>query len=95
MVKNGYNVYITIRQIGTFNIISVKLQPLLLLLNITYSNLYYNFTNYFFYIKVPKPLATRWCLDPTPAAPGALYDEDGAFAPPLDISINGRGGQFR
>jgi len=41
--------------------------------------------------QVPKPLATRWCLDPTPAAPGALYDENDAFAPPLDIGINPRG----
>merc|ERR1719220_3278622 len=27
--------------------------------------------------QVPKPLQTRWCLDPTPAAPGELYDEAG------------------
>ena len=26
---------------------------------------------------VPKPLQTRWCLDPTPAAPGALYEDEG------------------
>jgi len=25
--------------------------------------------------QVPKPLQTRWCLDPTPAAPGELYEE--------------------
>merc|ERR1712200_98243 len=37
--------------------------------------------------QVPKPLATRWCLDPTPAAPGALYDEaDSSFG------IDARGG---
>merc|ERR1712226_1514670 len=27
--------------------------------------------------QVPKPLQTRWCLDPTPAAPGELYDDAG------------------
>ena len=26
--------------------------------------------------QVPKPLQTRWCLDPTPAAPGALYGDE-------------------
>merc|ERR1719323_2153773 len=25
--------------------------------------------------QVDKPLQTRWCLDPTPAAPGESYDE--------------------
>ena len=47
--------------------------------------------------RVEKPLLTRWCLDPTPAAPGESYDEndalgqvinsysDDAFASPLSI----------
>jgi len=30
--------------------------------------------------QVPQDLATRWCLDPTPAAPGESYDEDNALA---------------
>merc|ERR1740123_2854482 len=42
--------------------------------------------------QVPKPLQTRWCLDPTPAAPGQSYDEDQAFAAPLDLSDLGRSG---
>merc|ERR1719275_187511 len=29
---------------------------------------------------VPKPLMTKWCLDPTPASPGQSYDESEAFA---------------
>jgi len=29
--------------------------------------------------QVPKPLQTRWCLDPTPAAPGESYDESDAL----------------
>jgi len=29
--------------------------------------------------QVPKPLQTRWCLDPTPAAPGESYDESNAL----------------
>ena len=33
--------------------------------------------------QVPKPLLTKWCLDPTPAAPGESYDEENAAAPPL------------
>ena len=33
--------------------------------------------------QVPKPLQTRWCLDPTPAAPGESYDENDALASPL------------
>jgi len=32
---------------------------------------------------VPKPLQTRWCLDPTPAAPGESYDENDALGAPL------------
>merc|ERR1719444_390230 len=28
--------------------------------------------------QVPKPLLTKWCLDPTPAAPGDSYDESEA-----------------
>ena len=33
--------------------------------------------------QVPKPLQTRWCLDPTPAAPGESYSEDDALGAPL------------
>jgi len=33
--------------------------------------------------QVEKPLQTRWCLDPTPAAPGELYDESNALGAPL------------
>merc|ERR1712113_1228808 len=33
--------------------------------------------------QVPKPLKTRWCLDPTPAAPGESYDENDALGAPL------------
>merc|ERR1712226_74625 len=33
--------------------------------------------------QVPKPLLTRWCLDPTPAAPGESYDEGDALGAPL------------
>merc|ERR1719159_2415044 len=33
--------------------------------------------------QVPKDLQTRWCLDPTPAAPGESYDESNAAAPPI------------
>ena len=28
---------------------------------------------------VAKPLLTRWCLDPTPAEPAALYDGEEDF----------------
>jgi len=31
--------------------------------------------------QVPKPLLTKWCLDPTPATPGDSYDEENAAAP--------------
>jgi len=34
---------------------------------------------------VAKPLNTRWCLDPTPAAPGQSYDENAALGGPLGI----------
>ena len=34
--------------------------------------------------QVPKPLKTRWCLDPTPAAPGESYDESNALAGVID-----------
>ena len=34
---------------------------------------------------VAKPLNTRWCLDPTPAAPGQSYDEADALGGPLGI----------
>jgi len=32
---------------------------------------------------VDTPLLTRWCLDPTPAAPGESYDESDALGAPL------------
>jgi len=32
---------------------------------------------------VSAPLLTRWCLDPTPAAPGESYDEEDALGAPL------------
>ena len=35
--------------------------------------------------QVDKPLLTKWCLDPTPAAPGESYDEENAQAPPLGL----------
>merc|ERR1712083_206890 len=34
--------------------------------------------------QVDKPFLTRWCLDPTPAAPGDSYDESEADAPVLE-----------
>jgi len=44
--------------------------------------------------QVPKPLQTRWCLDPTAPTSGQSYDEDQALASPLgatlDLSANGR-----
>ena len=33
--------------------------------------------------QVPKPLLTRWCLDPTPAAPGNSYQESESLADPI------------
>merc|ERR1712123_11590 len=33
--------------------------------------------------QVPMPLQTRWCLDPTPAAPEESYDESDALKQPL------------
>jgi len=33
--------------------------------------------------QVDRPLATKWCLDSTPAAPGESYDEENALAPPI------------
>ena len=33
--------------------------------------------------QVPKPLLTKWCLDPTPAQPGQSYEENDALAAPL------------
>jgi len=30
--------------------------------------------------QVPKPLQTRWCLDPTPSVPGESYDENNALS---------------
>merc|ERR1711892_204353 len=35
--------------------------------------------------QVEKPLQTRWCLDPTPAASGESYDESNAAAAPLSL----------
>jgi len=42
--------------------------------------------------QVETPLQTRWCLDPTPAAPGESYDEENALADPLSAaaSVPGR-----
>jgi hypothetical protein len=34
--------------------------------------------------QVPKPLLTKWCLDPTPATPGDSYDEEEALAPVIE-----------
>jgi len=39
--------------------------------------------------QVDKPLLTKWCLDPTPAAPGDSYDEENAQAPPIATPIGG------
>jgi len=33
--------------------------------------------------QVPKPLLTRWCLDPTPAAPGNSYEEEESLGDPI------------
>jgi hypothetical protein len=33
--------------------------------------------------QVDKPLKTKWCLDPTPPAPGEQYDEANALGAPL------------
>merc|ERR1712223_607240 len=38
--------------------------------------------------QVPKDLQTRWCLDPTPAAPGESYDESNAIGGLLDARSN-------
>ena len=32
---------------------------------------------------MPQPLLTKWCLDPTEAAPGESYDESEALGEPL------------
>jgi len=40
--------------------------------------------------QVPKPLLTKWCLDPTPAVPGDSYDESEAQAPPIDTSTGSK-----
>jgi len=39
--------------------------------------------------QVDKPLLTKWCLDPTPAAPGDSYDEENAQAPPIAKPVGG------
>jgi len=36
--------------------------------------------------QVAQPLQTRWCLDPTPAAPGESYDESNALGDPLNAA---------
>ena len=33
--------------------------------------------------QVAQPLLTKWCLDPTEAAPGESYDEENALGEPL------------
>jgi len=38
--------------------------------------------------QVPKPLQTRWCLDPTPAAPGELYDDAGETDRSSGLGVN-------
>ena len=38
--------------------------------------------------QVDVPLQTKWCLDPTPAAPGESYDEENALGEPLGASSN-------
>merc|ERR1712158_256159 len=35
-----------------------------------------------------NPLQTRWCLDPTPAAPGELYDEAGESDRSSGLGVN-------
>jgi hypothetical protein len=35
--------------------------------------------------QVPVPLKTRWCLDPTEAAPGESYDESDALGAPISV----------
>ena len=40
-------------------------------------------TNYHHLPQVPQPLLTKWCLDPTEAAPGDSYDEESALGEPL------------
>ena len=36
-------------------------------------------------MQVAQPLLTKWCLDPTEAAPGESYDEENALGEPLGI----------
>merc|ERR1711951_66624 len=38
--------------------------------------------------QVDKPLKTKWCLDPTPAAPGETYDESNALGDPITSGSN-------
>jgi len=40
--------------------------------------------------QVEKPLQTKWCLDPTPAAPGESYDESNALGAPLGAPLDSR-----
>merc|ERR1712086_644820 len=40
--------------------------------------------------QVPKPLQTRWCLDPTPATPGESYDENDALGSPFSPRNGGK-----
>ena len=37
-------------------------------------------------MQVAQPLLTKWCLDPTEAAPGESYDEENALGEPLSIA---------
>merc|ERR1719348_1307530 len=36
--------------------------------------------------QVAQPLQTKWCLDPTEAAPGESYDEENALGEPLGVA---------
>ncbi len=38
--------------------------------------------------QVDKPLKTKWCLDPTPSAPGETYDESRAGAAPISSAAS-------
>jgi len=39
--------------------------------------------------QVPKPLQTRWCLDPSQPTPGQSYDENDALGPVLAVNARG------
>merc|ERR1712083_558282 len=40
--------------------------------------------------QVAQPLQTKWCLDPTEAAPGESYDEENALGEPLGVAESRR-----